>query len=152
MFKKHVILLLPIFGRFYYVLMNEFMHQFIKSTPPHMQYQKKALWVANMPKCDKYDYEEMGTNLLTPRWWPSSSCQPPPASASPPGYDLATSCHLQTRTSPYTPVESSPLGCSLHFAPWQICSVKHHLDLHRMQSAALQLMCAHLYTNFHHYL
>ena len=31
-FKKHVIQLLPIFGRFYYVLMNKFMHSFIKST------------------------------------------------------------------------------------------------------------------------
>ena len=49
-FKKHVIQLLPIFGRFYYVLMNEFTHPFIKSTPRHMQYQKKALWVANLPK------------------------------------------------------------------------------------------------------
>jgi len=33
-FTEHVMLLLPIFGRFYYALMNEF----IKSTPPHMQY------------------------------------------------------------------------------------------------------------------
>ena len=49
-FKKHVIQLLPIFGRFYYVLMNEFTHPFIKSTPPHIRYQKKALWVANLPK------------------------------------------------------------------------------------------------------
>ena len=48
-FKKHMIQL-PIFGRFYYVLMNEFMHPFIKSTPPHIRYQKKALWVANLPK------------------------------------------------------------------------------------------------------
>ena len=49
-FKKHVIQLLPIFGRFYYVQMNEFTHPFIKSTHPHIQYQKKALWVANLPK------------------------------------------------------------------------------------------------------
>ena len=60
-FTKHVIQLLPIFGRFYYVLMNECMHQFIKSTPPYMQYQKKALWVANLPKinhrmCWKYQH------------------------------------------------------------------------------------------------
>ena len=49
-FKKHVIQLLPIFGRFYYVQMNEFTHPFIKSTPQHIRYQKKALWVANLPK------------------------------------------------------------------------------------------------------
>ena len=49
-FTKDMIQLLPIFGRFYCVLMNEFTHPFIKSTPPHMRYQKKALWLANLPK------------------------------------------------------------------------------------------------------
>ena len=30
--------------------MNEFTHPFIKSTPPHIWYQKKAVWVANLTK------------------------------------------------------------------------------------------------------
>ena len=49
-FTKRVMLLLPTLGRFYYALMNEFIHPLIKYTPPHMWYQKKVLQLANLLK------------------------------------------------------------------------------------------------------
>ena len=49
-FKKNVIQLMPIFGRFYYVLVNEFMQPFIKSTH-HTQGIKRKL--CEWPICQK---------------------------------------------------------------------------------------------------
>ena len=69
-FTKHVIQLPPIFGRFYYALMNEFTHPFIHKvyTPAHVVSKKSSEWPISVDSANQNcDYIYSVINPVKPK-------------------------------------------------------------------------------------